>query len=315
MASDEELRQVQRDLAKISERLARTTGENEATLFKDFASKYLAEKLNKSSLRESTKKSFEHQTRKHLIPTFGHLPLSGTPWAVEFDKWVMKTRKENEGNADPHVRRFFNARKDLSEVLLAAFKAGHIEKQPKLDNPDERREVGRWVTRSEVARLIRKARRPFRVIFMAFFRMGCRPRELLKWEWSMLKTDEGGQMWIDVPARITKTDRARTIPVNSRLAYVLRIRQRHGNNSKFVFPSRMDLARPQLTYHSAWNEARIKAKIIRCVPYDLRRSIISTWAKEGVSISYAARLLDSSPKMLQEIYTRFDSALMKEIIK
>lgn len=311
---DEDLKKLRRDLEGISQRLARAAGETEAILFRDFASQYLAEKLNKSSLRESTKKSFEHQTRKHLIPNFGHLPLHGTFWAVEFDKWVMMTRKENEGNRDPHVRRFFNPKKDLNEILLAAFRAGHIEKQVRLDNPDAKRETGRWLSRNEIAAILRKCGKPFRLMFAALAWTGHRPREVFKWEWDFIKWTAPSDAMINVPSRITKTDRSRTVPLNPRLAYILHIRHHRGNGSRFVFPCQTDPNRPQLTYHSAFGLARAKARVLKCVPYDFRRSVVSTWAKEGKPVTYAANLLDSSPQMLNSIYTKFDPKTLKEMV-
>ncbi len=315
MASDETLRKLQRDFAKLAGDLDRVTGTAPTVLFKDFAAQYLDAKQANPELRDSTKRAFAQTTVKHLIPAFGPLPLHSTDWKAEFNAWVKKTRKANEGNTEPHVRRFFNHRKDLKEILLAAFKAGHIGKSPELDNPDEKRDTGREMTQAEIVALLWKARRPFRVIFLAFFLTGCRPREVLQWEWTMLRRDEDGDTWVNVPARITKVDTSRSIPLLGRLSYILHIRERHGNRSVYIFPRRGDPNNFQFSFHWPWNDARIKAGVKKCTPYDLRRTRASLMARAKVEISTAGKLLGTSPTMLHNLYIKHNAAMMKAGLK
>lgn len=322
-------RSLFKGLSRLASEAADLIAPRNSLLFGDFAAKYLEEKWNNPELRESTKKAFDHQITKNLIPNFGRLPLDGTAWAVEFDKWVLMTRKENEGNKNPHVRRFFNAKKDLNEVLLFAFHEGHIKKKVRLKNPDEKRETGRWVTDQEVIKILWKARRPFRFVFYTFWKMGCRPREILRWQWDFFKWGDAGKTWLTIPSRISKTDRTRRIPLNPGVCRILAIRHaRAPDGAVFVFPLARyaftgndrrvcdyDQKKPHLSYHSAWHYARIRAGVAKAVPYDMRRSIVSRWLKEKMPIEYAARLLDSSPDILRGTYGKFDDETMESLIK
>ena len=64
------------------------------------------------------------------------------------------------------------------KFLLRQREAGHIDKLPKLDNPDVKRNVGRAMTREEIIKVLWKLNRPFRFIFYCMYKMGIRPREM-----------------------------------------------------------------------------------------------------------------------------------------
>lgn len=305
MADDEALKALQRQMAKLTADLNRIAGETPEVLFKDFALTYLDYKLARPTLRISTKVSFENQVRKHLIPAFGALPLakiSNTIWL----EWV----KDEKG-----LTKFFNARKALVEILTAARKQGQLEKVPELDNPDEYENVGRVLEDREVLAFLWRCRRPFRFIFYCFWRSGCRPREVLRWEHSMLRKEEPGKpTWIDIPARITKTDRARSIPVARLVGRIIRQRQVRGNNSIYTFPARQDNRRPQLSYQSAKETARKRAKVADMTAYDFRRTFVTYHAARGVPLLYLAKILDTSVGMLEKIYAKNQAETLEGIV-
>lgn len=300
----DELRDLQRQIAKLSGTIGKMAGDRPALLFKDYASPYLAAKLLNPTLRGSTKASFANQVTKHLLPAFGHLPIDKIANA-EWLGWVMSNPSG--------ITRFFNARKSLVEILTAAKADGHIERMPKLDNPDLPKNTGRALDDKEVFALIWRARRPFRFIFYTFWKMGCRPREILRWEWSMLRWLGPGKAWIDIPARISKNDRSRSIPVNSEVAHMLAIRISGGNGSKFVFPSRDNPERPQLSYQSAWKTACSRAKVVDAVAYDMRRTYITKRAADGKPMLYVAKYLDTSLKMIESVYAKTDIETLEDI--
>ena len=61
----------------------------------------------------------------------------------------------------------------------------------------------------------------------------------LQWRWDMIKWNEPGHTWLEVPARITKTDRTRSIPLDETVSKLLHKRFLHDNKSRFCFPNRM----------------------------------------------------------------------------
>ncbi len=300
-----DLKGLQKQLAKIAGSISKLSGEQETLLFGVYASEYLKLKLSNPTLREATKASFKNQVEKHLIPAFGKLPLDQIKngnWL----HWVSDMREEKK------MTRFFNARKSLIEILRDAREEGHLEKLPKLDNPDAPANAGRALTEREVLSVLWHSRRPFRFIFYVFWKMGCRPREILRWEWSMIRWIEG-RMWIDIPARISKNDRSRSIPINSDVSRILLSRMKAGNNSIFVFPHRCDFRRPQLSYQSAWTTACLGGGVVDAVPYDLRRTYITQCAKEGKPLIYVAKLLDTSIEMIERVYAKMDVKTMEDI--
>lgn len=310
--NDEGIRELRRQADKMAEMMRRLDGERPMPLFDAFALAYLDGKLRDPSLREATKRSFKHHVKNHLVPVFGKLPLdklTNTEWL----NWVTGLRDDTEQTRKVTV--FFNARKTLTEILRAAKEDGHIEKVPKLDNPDVKKDVGRELSDKEVIAILWKSNRPFRFIFYTFWKMGCRPREILRWEWSMLDWKDEKNCWVNIPARIVKNDRSRSIPINSDVTKRLAIRKRRGNNSLFVFPSRKTKAKPQISYMSAWGRAVAEAKVKEAVPYDFRRTFITKCAIEGRQLLYVAKFLDTSISMIEGTYAKANAAVMEEIAK
>lgn len=305
MTGDDQFRDLQRQFAKLSGQLDKLAGDRPALLFRDYAQPYCAQKLLNPTLRSATKASFANQVQKHLVPAFGHLALDKITNA-EWLAWVM---------SNPGITRFFNARKTLVELLTAARSEGHIERMPKFDNPDIQRNTGRALEDKEIYAILRHSERPFRFIFYTFWKMGCRPREILRWEWDMIRWAGPGKAWIDIPARISKTDRSRSIPINSDVAALLWRRKERGNGSRFVFPSRDSLERPQLSYQSAWKSTLARAGISTATVYDFRRTFITRAAAAGKPLLYIAKHLDTSVGLIEKTYAKSQADVMEDIVK
>lgn len=301
-----EVKELQKQLAKLSEDMARLAGAQENVTFADQALKHLGLKLANPTLRSATKRSFENQVTRHLVPSFGELPINkiGNP---DWLKWVTETRERGE------VTKFFNARKALIEIMTQAREEGHLERVPKFDSPDEYEPVGRVLEQKEILGIIWKTQRPFRVIFHAFWRMGCRPREILQWEWSMFEWSRPGRQfsYVTVPGRITKTGRTRTIPLDPSVVRILKARYRRGNGSKYVFPKRLGPDVPQWSYQSAWVTACRKARVKDAQVYDCRRTLVTKWAAAGKSENFIALQLDTSPAMIRRFYLKRDEDAME----
>lgn len=304
-----DVKEIQHQIAKLNAVLARLGGVEETTTFADFARSYMGDKMLNPELRDSTKRSFRHHVENHLIPGFGHLPLgriNNAAWIA----WVTQARAHGK------ITRFFNARKTLCEILIAAREEGLIERKPKLANPDAPKAVGRVLTDEESLRIIRATLDDqFRLIFYTFWKTGCRPREVLRWEWDMITWNEPGKTWIGIPARISKCDRARPMPINPNVSRRIHAMWKRGNGSKFVFPHRFDLSRPQLSYHGAFRTSLAWSGVKKCVPYDFRRTFITKRAVDGKSLPFVAKCLDTSVTMIERVYCKPDAATMEDIVK
>lgn len=310
--SDEKLREMQRQVAKLTESIAAMAGEKIVPTVGEFAQEFITEQLASSELRDSTKAAKEYQIRRNIIPAWGPMPMDKLG-NVDWNKWIKLTK---ENPQDWRITRYFNVRKVLTELFHRAKRFGIIENVPKLDNPDERRSVGRVLTDKEVWLILRNTTyRVFRVFFYTLYKQGCRPREILKWERSMIRVADNGKMWIDVPARITKTARSRMMPVNQTVAKHICRLMKENPNSRFVFQNRIHQDAPQLSYHGAWRTAVMKAGIKPCVPYDMRRTKITDAMKRGEPPVFLGMLLDTSVGQIQNTYTKADAATLEALVQ
>ena len=313
--TDERILELQRQMARINASISLMAGDRRMPTFGEYATTYMENKLMNPSLRDTTKRSFAQQVAGHLIPTFGETPIDKLG-NVEFLKWVLAKRAEGETKkpGPGRMTRFFNARKYLIEILNAAKNDGLIERLPKLDNPDVPRNVGRALAVRECLGIIRRTKkRLFRFFFYTLWKMGCRPREILKWEWSMIRQVDD-KLWIDIPARISKTVRSRSIPINPGVAKRLMAMLKAGVTSPYVFPNVFDPSKPQLSYHGAWAAARRKANV-NAMPYDFRRTFITNKAAQGAPMIYVAKFLDTSTKMIESVYAKSQADIMEAIAK
>lgn len=158
------------DLVKKLLAATKDEREKEVLLFSGFARNYLCLKLVNPTLRPATKKSFDIQVTRHLIPAFGHLnirELGNTQWLA----WVSEMRAK-----DPEVQ-FFNARKYLTEIMSAAKEQGRIEKIPKFDDPDSSKDVGRALSDPEVLKILKHTRNSsMRFFFTCFGKWAAAPK-------------------------------------------------------------------------------------------------------------------------------------------
>lgn len=305
--SDEQIKTLKRQIDQINKSISKMAGDTPKTLFKDIARKYLKTKSSSSWVRDSTKAVLKNEIENYLIPAFGEYALDEITNSIWLT-WVNEVRKDSKRS------QFFNARKVLVAILGWSRIEGLLDKVPQLEDTDVKREVGRSLSQKEVLTIIWHSNRPFRFIFYTFWKMGCRPREILQWKWKMIEWVEPGQTWISIPAEISKTNRARKIPINPEVSSFLYRRFQKGNGSEFVFPREEDPLKPQRTYNTAWDRVAKKCKI-KAVPYDLRRTFVSRCAAEGKPLLYVAKLLDSSIDMLEHIYAKTQADTMEKIVK
>lgn len=306
-------RDMQKQLEKLLATVAKQNGDVKSPTIAEYSKIHLERKNAKTGLRLSTKRATNYQFDRNILPFWGHLRLD------EFTSshWD-KTVSEQQASPNPHLTRFFNLRKCLVELFHRAHEDGLIDKIPKIDNPDEPKNVGRVVTEEEFELIQSNVTYPiFKLFFFTLRRMGCRPREILQWEWDFIEWPEndGDMAWISIPARISKTARNRRIPINSEVwAKLLEWRAQGPMPSKYVFPNRTHPGQPQLSYHGAWATACKKAGVAHCVPYDYRRTFI-THKMENPTTSgvFVAKFLDTSVLQIEKTYAKAQKKTMEGI--
>ena len=301
------------------------------TTFKTLALEVLQTK-EPPATRPNTYATAKNQIEKHLIPAFGHLRPNQITRLL-WERWVSSEHRRPGG-----IKKFFNAHKAIMEVLRRALEEGFIERLPELKNPDAKSESGTYIEDEIVARIIASASPDTALLVEIMHLMGARPGEILQWEFAMIDWRAGT---IAIPGRITKTKRARTIPINSRVLDLLKSRSLEG--SPFVFPAPGG-AGPMKGYKTGWRSALMRASCSRACGvhcarekgsrqydcgfdpkafarsvfgsvtiYDLRHTWVSNQARKNLPMIDVARYIDTSPAMISSIYAKSHPSTMKEI--
>lgn len=314
VSTENQLREMKRQIEKLSAGIAVMSGEKTAPTLAEFAKPWLEAELARPT-RESTKKCKEYQVRRYLVPILGNIPLDKLGNA----DWNALVKMTREDPKTWNITRYFNPRKVLCMIMNAAKKRGLIEQKPEFDNPDERKNVGRVLTDQEKWWILRHTTyKLFRLFFYTAFKTGCRPREILRWRRDMLRVEENGRLWVDIPAEIVKTGRARQMPVDQKVAKHIIRHLKENPNAKFVFENRIHPGKPQLSYHGAWRTACDKVKrkhpeFKHAVLYDARRTKITNALLKGENPVFIGQLLDTSAMQINNTYAKRDAKKLEEL--
>lgn len=195
--------------------------------------------------------------------------------------------------------------------------------------------VVRLETRMETARtrrlepgeeelLLAHAGSHLRALIVAALSTGCRLGELLSLQWLQVRRDEQNRpRWLVLPARKTKTNEARTIPVGPRLRAELEMR-RHGPDGKelatdaHIFGN--EIGEPIASVKTAWRATCRRAGIRGLHFHDLRREFGSRLLESGASehdvrdflghanITTTSRYLKSTPLRLEKALAQMEGA-------
>lgn len=296
-----------------------TTGRQH--LIKDIARVVLASKLStKGGKTGPTYRSAHNQIEKHIIPRFGHLK----PHQVDSLLWDEYDAEERAAGR----KALFNTRKYMIEILRKAEGSGLIKKVPKLSDNDPPPSPPKYLKKQTVRSILiqlsapikKKRKREYlsaraftqmKYFFYMLYKMGMRPEEALQYEWSMFHWKEGEHGTLHIPALITKTNRQRSIPVNSRVSRVMRHLQRDAV-SKWVFPSPYKKGERQRNYRKAWDSAVTRAGI-DATTYNLRDTAITDMLKRGLSPIFIARYVDNSASIIETKYAVAETDIMKKV--
>jgi integrase len=285
--------------------------EGQEAYFGDYAQAHLDRKLARpdSDFSKNSKRTSKNATR-HLIEAFGHLKLE----KVTEERWEDYCNQCSQDGVPP---KFFNRLKELKEVLRRAHRNGLIKRLPEFRNPDPETDAGRYLEDWEVKALIKAASPDTALLVEVMWRQGPRPDEALQYEWSMINWRAAKHGAISIPARITKTRRARTIPLNSKIAAKLKARQK-ASKSTYVFPSPDTEKGPDfriVEYKTGWEGALKRSGIPHAVPYDLRRTFITNCAKRGKAILWVAKYTDTSTQMIERFYAKVQQDSLQGVVE
>lgn len=276
-------------------------------LIKDIARAVLAAKeARKGGKFGHTYKSARNEIMNHIVPAFGHLrPDQITPirWQ-QYDadeRRKLYSRRYGDHTKEYRRKHLSGTRKLLIDVLLRAHEAGAIRKVPKLKNFDPKPAPPRYIRKETVLKIIRLAHRSTKLWVYIMWKQGPRPSECLQYRWDMIHWGEGPTgAQLAIPAEITKTNRARTIPLNPGVIRILR-RLESRSASDWIFPAQGNTKKHMTAYKTGWNSARARAKV-DFDPYNLRDTFITDCLKQGLSSTFIGRYCDNSPVIIDSRY-------------
>lgn len=301
-------------------------------LIKDIARVVLVAKESKKNGKKGrTYNDAKDQITKNILPRFGHLKpnqITSMLWD-EYDAEERAPRiDESTGKEIPGRQALQNTRKFMIEILLKAKEAGLIKRMPELKKNDPPPEPPKYLKKQEVMKIIRAMSAPIqkrrkqvysskrsfsqmKYFFFLMWKQGARPEEILQYEWSMFHWDEGKYGTLHIPSHASKTNRARAIPINSRVSRVFKALQKNAV-SKWVFPSPYLKGERQRNYAKIWESARNRTGIV-ATPYNLRDTCITEMLMKKLSVTFIAKYVDSSVYMIEKRYAVSISAVMAEI--
>lgn len=301
-------------------------------LIRDIARAVLASKESKKGgIKGATYRSARNQIQNHLVPSFGHYrPDQITP--LMWEQYDALERKRGR-------TALANTRKYLVEILKHAEQAGLIKKVPELKKHDPAPAPPKYLPRKLVRKLLHAASPSTKTWAFIMWKQGARPSEILQYQWSMIHWDEGEYGRLVIPGEITKTGRARTIPLNSRVSRLLKWIQKKGYEwdldpqsmegissderqarrwvirmalSPYLFPSPLDLERPMAEYKTGWETATAAVRA-KADPYNLRDTFITDCLKRGLSSTFIGRYCDNSPTMIDKKYAVAEQSILERV--
>ena len=254
-----------------------------APLFRDFvAGRWKTERFERC--KPSTQKGFRSALKRQLLPVFGSRRLDRITRSIALG-WFETASRTAPGTAN-------HALALLRQILNHAIVCGHIGTNPVRGiryNPGRR--MTRFLSREEIARLHRvldryaggsQSQAQQADIIRLLLLTGCRRNEIAHLHRDEVKGDR-----LDLADSKTGP---RTVLLNAPARDILERRLRQ-ENSPWVFPSVNDPSRRRCHGLPLWYRIRCEAGIADVRLHDLRHTVASQAAMNGVPLPIVARML------------------------
>jgi len=260
------------------------------TLTKDICLFYLEHysKVHKKSYRCDV-----NRINKHLIPIFGHYPLDQIPRLaiVQFHARLSQTAPFEANRVVMLLAAIYTRARKWGLV------AGDSPTVAVTMNREPSRE--RWLQSDELIRLLKAIKTEpnpsARAAFMIWLVTGVRKSELLSAKWEDIKNG----IW-KLP--VTKNGKSHTLPLCD---YTQKIFDSIPKSGEWIFPSTDG---PRRDFRRQWRRIKKKAKLEDVRLHDLRRTLGSHLASDGVSLRIIGSILNHSSPKVTEVYARIADA-------
>lgn len=299
---------LSQEMRKAFDREYGDTGKRKKITFENFAKTYLETyaKIRKKSWRED-----EKYLKAQLIPFFGTSSLEKiTPLTV--DRFIAKRQKDGVKNST--INRELTVLKKM--LNLAIDWEFEIEQNPVKRAryfSEEKYKRDRVLSYEEENRLFQASALHLKPILTCALQTGMRCAEILGLKWENVDLEK---RQIHVKAESSKSGKARIIPINSTLAYELKMLDR--TRSPFVFlydDPKTGESRPIKYVQHSFNAACRRAGITGLRFHDLRHTVASRLASRGANPVSIKNILGHSNLRTTEIYLHSNLKQMREEIE
>lgn len=218
---------------------------------------------------------------------------------VFWSDWLSSFRQKKK-------RRTFNDYAIYANMLMRyAHRRKYISHLVKFPFVDEKRNVGRVLTKQEIANLYATMRSTTKDQFVLAYECAMRLRETLHLTWDRVDFESGKiRLGKDDVKTGSKTGKGREFLMSPNALERLRARKERAGDSPYVFPSRSDPRKPQGQNKTAWEKAKRRAGISgRCRWHDIRHTAITHMvADPRQSIGLVSEYVGASVRTLQRVY-------------
>lgn len=239
---------------------------------------------------------------KHVLPAFGHL----RPDQVTTDDCNAYISGRREvGRKDGTIRTELGC---LRSALSWARKRSLIENVPYIAMPPVPQPRERYLTRTEVRRLLDAAREHhIKLAILLMLTTAGRTGALLELTWDRVDLNQR-IIKLAVQDNAPRKGRA-TVPINDTLAAAL-LTAKEGARSRYVIEWAGGRVK---SIKTGFNATVIRAGIAHCTPHDMRRTAGRLMAEAGIHIEEIAQYLGhSDPQITRSTYSRFSPDYLRK---
>jgi integrase len=177
----------------------------------------------------------------------------------------------------------------------------------------------RWLTRSEVALLLRTARKEYRTsynlclfILLAVY-SGARKTAVMELEWNQIDFEKR-MLDFNKPGVEESNKRRACIPIGRKLLSLLARRYKLSDGQcSYVFHEKENKSRRVLSISKGFRSTARKSGLMDVTPHTLRHTCASWMAQRGEKMIDASVYLNMSMETLSHIYAHHDNAHIREL--
>lgn len=208
------------------------------------------------------------------------------------------------------------ARRELGVLRAAinyAHRSGRLTRTVSVDLPERPESRDRWLTRSEVARIIRKARTPQARLYMPLFILlavytGRRKEAILSLRWPQVDL-EAGRIDFEAPGRRRTNKRRGRVPIPARLLPHLRRARKRGSEMGYVIHEH---GKRLGDIQKGFAAAAKRAGVAGATPHTLRHTAATWLMQAGTDQWETAGFLAMSMETLTRVYGHHHPDHMRE---